>query len=336
LKSRTLIKLAIAFVAIAVLVVWVFSTQPSAAFYISSGWLIIIAVMLWWGNKGLTHGLDRILPWSRWGNFRFFVHLLLGLIYLLALVNLSYLVLKIILNSPPTIEQIVVMNAWGAFIFIPVFAIYFSLHFLKHWRKSELEVEKFQKENMRSQLDLLKSHLDPHFLFNNLNILSSLIDKDQNRSRLFVEHFADVYRSMLRTKADDLIPLAEEIEFIESYIYLIRTRFEDNIQFTIDLKKDQKNLMVPPLTVQMLIENAIKHNNISEKDPLRIHLLQTEDRYLIVRNTLKEKKEPLSSDGSGLLNIQRRYAHFTSNNVKVIRSDTHFEVQIPLLEIEHL
>jgi LytS/YehU family sensor histidine kinase len=277
-----------------------------------------------------------VLPWSRSGNFRFFVHLTLGLLYLLLLVNLTYVILKITMtNTHPTGEQIVVTNFWGAVIFIPVFSIYFSLHFLKHWRESELATAKVQKENMRSQLNSLKSQLDPHFLFNNLNILSALIDNDTQRSKKFVEKFAEVYRALLRSKSEDLTSLAEELEFIDAYMYLIRTRFEDNIQLTCNLKAEGRKRMLPPLTLQLLIENAIKHNVIQEGQPLTIHLLQLDDDYLMVSNSLNEKKEKDERIGSGLINIRNRYAYFTDKPVKILRSDTHFEVHIPLLEIEH-
>ena len=337
LKTRKIIFTGFTLITIIALVVWGWITQPEPALYISLGWFVIVAILLWWGNRFLTLRLDRILPWSRWGNLRFFIHLLLGLSYLLVLMNLTYLVLKITLTTdPPTYEQLVVTNVYGAFIFIPVFSIYFSLHFLRHWRKSELAVERYQKENIRSQLESLKSHLDPHFLFNNLNILSALIDKDPHRSKLFMDKFADVYRFLLRTKSDDLIPLSEELDFIGSYIYLIRTRFDDNIQFTLNLKPGHVTWMLPPLTLQMLIENAIKHNLIHENSPLAIQLLQLDDDYLIVSNTLNEKKEISDRKGSGLDNIKNRYLHFTDKPVKIIKTKTHFEVHIPLLEIEHV
>jgi sensor histidine kinase YesM len=333
-ERKTITRIIILLIVITVVSIWIVKNQPPLTFYYSAGWIAIIGILLWWGNKGLTLGLDRLLPWNRWGNFRFFVHLLLGLIYLLALVNLSYIVLKVILNAPPTIEQIIVMNAWGAFLFIPVFAIYFSLHFLRHWRKSELDVEKYHKENIRSQLESLKNHLDPHFLFNNLNILSSLIDKDQKRSKDFIEHFADVYRAILRTKSEDLITLREELEFIQSYIYLIKTRFEENIIFTIDSIASENNYMIPPLTLQMLVENAIKHNVITERNPLQISILRTAENYLIVRNSLRENKQTNAGNGTGLSNIHARYAHFTDQPVKVVKTDKEFEVHIPLLQIE--
>lgn len=337
MKTRSILFTGFALLVIIALVVWGWLGQPPPALSISVGWFLIISILLWWGNRFLTLRLDRMLPWNRWGNLRFFIHLLLGLTYLLLLVNLTYVVLKVTLTTdPPTHEQIIVTNVYGAFIFIPVFSIYFSLHFLRHWRKSELAVERYQKENIRSQLESLKDHLDPHFLFNNLNILSALIDKDPLRSKLFMDKFADVYRFLLRTKSDDLIPLSEELEFIGSYIYLIRTRFDDNIQFTVNLQQGQTQKMVPPLTLQMLVENAIKHNLILESMPLAIQLLQLDDDYLIVSNTLNENKQTSDRKGSGLENIKNRYAHFTEKPVKVIKSNTHFEVHIPLLEIEHV
>lgn len=320
-----------------VCLVSVFLFQPDIILIFSAAWVIIIALLLWIGNRQLTVRLDRIMPWSRFGNWRFFVHLILGIAYLLFLINLIYYIIKISLTTtPPIWEQMIVVNFWGAVIFIPVFALYFSLHFLKHWRTSELEAEKNQKESMRAQLDSLKNHLDPHFLFNNLNILASLIEKDTAASKTFIQKFAEVYRSLLRTKSDDLIPLAEELDFVNAYMYLIRTRFEDHIQIRVTLQEVTKTKMVPPLTLQMLLENVIKHNLISETQALQIEILEKEGSYLTVRNSLNTKEDQNSAvEGSGLENIKKRYAHFTEQAVSIVKTDTHFEVNIPLLEIEN-
>lgn len=337
LKTRNLVLLITVAIGIIVFASWAWITRPAIVVYITIGWLGLVTLLLWWGNRFLSSTLDRFLPWNRSGNIRFFLHLVLGISFLLLLVNISYVVLKVTLTTdPPTREQITVMNFYGALIFIPIFSIYFSLHFLKHWRKSELEAEKSQKETMRSQLESLKNHLDPHFLFNNLNILSALVDKDPQRSKVFIDKFAEVYRSILRTRAEDLIPLSEELEFIQSYIHLINTRFGNNIRFTFNLKNDHHQRMIPPLTLQMLMENAIKHNPIQEGTPLAIQLLQLETDYLIVSNTLLPSQSKQETLGSGLQNIQKRYAHFTDKPVKIVKTETHFEVHIPLLEIEHL
>ena len=303
--------------------------EPGPVLYFSLGWFALISFLLWIGNRILTKRLDKQLSWSRWGNVRFFTQLLSGLIYLLLLINGTYYAIKMPLTgTPPSIEQLVVANVWGIIIFVPVFSIYFSLHFLRHWRKSELEMERFQKENIRSQLDSLKNHLDPHFLFNNLNILASLIDKNKEASKEFVHKFAEVYRSILKSKAEDLILLDDEMKFIESYIFLIKMRFEENVTFNIEVSSYGK--MLPPLTIQMLVENAIKHNNM----PLMISIVQDGPDHLVISNSLNKSGVEVTS-GTGISNIRKRYAHFTEKTVDVSEQNGKFEVRIPLLEIEH-
>lgn len=297
--------------------------------YFSLAWLALISFLLWIGNRLLTKRLDRMMSWSRWGNVRFFTQLTSGLAYLLLLINGTYYAIKTPLTgNPPTGEQLIVANTWGIVIFVPVFSIYFSLHFLRHWRKTELEMIRYQRETIRSQLDALKSHLDPHFLFNNLNILASLIEKDKNASKEFIHKFAEVYRSILKSKADDLILVADEMKFIESYIYLIKTRFEENVQFIIEVSSTDK--MLPPLTIQMLVENAIKHNSM----PLTVNIQQDGPDYLVISNSLTRSNTEASS-GTGISNIRKRYSHFTDKPVEVSEDDGKFQVRIPLLEIEH-
>lgn len=319
-------------IAIAATLYYIFLPEPSPVLYFGLGWFALISFLLWVGNRFLTKRLDKTLSWARWGNVRFFTQLVLGLAYLAILINGTYYAIKIpITGSPPSLEQLIVANAWGIIIFVPVFSIYFSLHFLRHWRRTEVEMERFQKESMRSQLDALKNHLDPHFLFNNLNILASLIDKNKDASKEFIHKFAEVYRSILKSKAEDLILLSDEMKFIESYIFLIKTRFEENIQFRISVNSLEK--MLPPLTIQMLIENAIKHNKITETEPLVISIIE-EGTELVVANSLNSSVSE-SSSGTGLNNIKRRYAHFTDKPVDVSEQNGKFEVRIPLLEIEH-
>jgi sensor histidine kinase YesM len=323
---------------VAAVAVWALVTTPDPVFYFSILWVTLIAFLASVGNRFLTFTFDKVLPWNKWGNTRFFLQLTLGLAFLLLLINGTYYFIKVVLTElPPTYEQLVVMNVWGAAMFIPAYSIYFSLHFLRHWRKSELDMERFQKENIRSQLDSLRNHLDPHFLFNNLNILSSLVDRDQKASRIFINKLAEVYRAILRTKSDDLIMLSEEVGYISSYIYLIKTRFEDNILFHMDLNGQHANKVLPPLTLQMLIENAIKHNLITEARPLEIRLFQPDESHLVVSNTLNRKpaEAPTGLSQSGIANIRQRYAHFTDQEVVVTETETHFEVKVPLLQIEH-
>ncbi|UII30177.1 histidine kinase [Fulvivirga ulvae] len=326
----------ISMVLLAVLIYYLWQSDVAPAVYFTGGWIAAVLILLWSGNRFITIQFDKHFPWLSYGNKRFFTHLFLGILYSLIIINLAYLTFKAIFTSePPTNEQLIVMNVYGIIMFIPVFSIYFSLHFLQYWKKSELNAEKFKKENIRTQLESLKNHLDPHFLFNNLNILSSLIDKDKNLSKAFLDNFAEVYRTILRSKDEDLIPLDEELNFIKSYMALLKTRFEDMIIFTEDIEHKFRMKMVPPMTLQMLVENAIKHNVISERKPLHILFKNIESEYFSVSNTLNKRPEELmDSSRSGLDNIRRRYAYFTQLDVKVIKTDTHFEVRVPLLEVE--
>ncbi len=327
----------VAAIFIAALVFFELQYHPTSLIYYTIGWTFLVIALLWAGNRTVTKILNRILPWTEYGNFRFFTHLLLGIVVSLLVVNGSYALLKYLLTTdPPTRGQLIVMNVYGGILFIPIFSVYFSLHFLRSWRKSELDSEKFQKESIRSQLESLKSHLDPHFLFNNLNILSSLIDKDKEESRVFLDHFAEVYRLILRSKSEDLIRLADELKFIESYCFLLQTRFGNSICFKIAIDASLYDRMLPPLTLQMLIENAIKHSTITERKPLEVRVVSVPVDCLEVTNSLlpgPNLKE--ANGGSGLENIRSRYRHFTSRKVRVEKTDSEFRVTIPLLEIIH-
>ncbi len=303
--------------------------------YYTVGWMLAVLALLVGGNALISYVFDKKLPWLRFGARRLIAHLFLGVVYSLVIINVAYIVFKLVLtDEPPTDVQLAVTNAYGIVIFIPLFSIYFSFYFLKHWQKSELQTEQFKKETLRFQLDNLKSHLDPHFLFNNLNILSSLIDYNPKESKIFLDKFADVYRSILKTKDENLIELREEIDVIESYIYLLKTRFEDNVSFELKISEDSKDRMLPPLTIQMLVENAIKHNIISEKKPLEIDLT-AEDGRLVVTNSLHEKpKELVDEGGTGLANISQRYSYFTDETVEADKTVDMFKVSVPLIEIE--
>lgn len=295
-------------------------------------WILIVFVLLWFGNRMISRILNRILAWKQYGNIRFFTQLLVGILYSLLIANGTYAALKILLTvDPPTVSQLVVMNVYGSVIFIPAYSVYFGLHFLRNWRKSEVESARHQKESMRSRLETLKSHLDPHFLFNNLNILSSLIQTDKEKSQEFLHTFAEVYRMLLKTKSEDLIPLSEEIRFITSYCYLLEARFGDCLSFQIDVPENIQSRLIPPLTLQMLVENAIKHNQITEKKPLTVSITASGDE-ISVANSLNPKTQSADkTEGSGLNNIRRRFDYFSDQPIRIESDETTFRVHLPIL-----
>ena len=197
-------------------------------------------------------------------------------------------------------------------------------------------MEEYQKESIRSELRNLKNHLDPHFLFNNLNILSSLIDKGPEPSKEFLTRFAKVYRKMLQSSSEDLVPLFEELDFIEAYIYLLKTRFADAVKIDMKIDPEAETMMLPPLTMQMLLENAVKHNVASEEVPLNIEIHANKEILSVSNNVNKKLEDERTKSGTGLKNIQDRIAYFTQEKIQMDQSDDHFKVTVPLIEIEEV
>lgn len=317
-----------------------FSLTPigiNSQFLLTTILFLFILGLLWFGNTAINRFLDKMTPWLTYGAARFFAQLALILIYSLIVINISYYSFKTLFTiDPPTTNQILVMNVYGGISIIVVTSIYFGISFLRSWKKSEAEGERMQKEHIKAQLKALQSHLDPHFLFNNLNILSSLIDKDVAQSKLFLDHFAEVYRGLLRKDLEDIIPLKEEIEFLETYLYLVKIRFEEYITVEIDIPDELMKCYIPPLSLQMLVENAIKHNKITETIPLVISLFANDNKEgLEIRNSLN-KKASNNEGGSGLENISKRYSYFTHEKVRFFEKDGQFIVNVPLLQVEQL
>jgi sensor histidine kinase YesM len=195
----------------------------------------------------------------------------------------------------------------------------------------QLRAERLEKESAQAQFAALKSQVNPHFLFNSLSILSSLVYVDAELSEKFIDQLSRAYRYILEQKDNDRILLKTELEFIQAYRFLLQIRFEDKFDVIVNIpESDQSRYSIAPLTVQLLVENAVKHNRMSVKEPLQIHIEQDGDN-LVIRNNLQIRPQPDISTGVGLKNIINRYALLTPRPVWVGESDDQFIVKIPLL-----
>jgi two-component system LytT family sensor kinase len=197
------------------------------------------------------------------------------------------------------------------------------------YRRSLAEVERFRKENAEYQFEMLKLQLNPHFLFNSLNTLSSLVHHDPVKAAEFIRRLSDVYRYVLENRNKELVSLREEMEFIHSFSFLQGLRFQGMIDFHFIIGEELLDRKIAPMTLQLLIENAVKHNVVSRKQPLNI-AISAENDNLIVKNNLQPKEE-LSGTGVGLKNISSRYAFLTDRKVEIIKEDNLFKVIIPLI-----
>ena len=211
-----------------------------------------------------------------------------------------------------------------------VIAIYESIYFVTELRKSIEEKELLKRESLQAQLSALKTQVNPHFLFNNLNTLSAVIPDNPGAAIDFVQQLSKVYRHILEVRDEQSILLKEELEVLEAYAFLLKTRFGENLNISIRVADERLQQRVVPLSLQILMENAIKHNIVSSAKPLQIDVYAGEE-YLVVRNTLQKKNQLIESTGIGLDNIRNRYRLLGDKKVEVEEGPESFTVRIPLI-----
>lgn len=209
--------------------------------------------------------------------------------------------------------------------------LYEALYFYTRYLRAEKEKEQLLRANLQSQLDSLRTQVNPHFLFNSLNSLTALISKDCERAERFVEEMSGVYRYLLRNNIEDLTTLDQELQFIRSYLHMQETRFGKGLKYTIDIDDRAKAMRLPPLTLQMLVENAIKHNIVSSTSPLHIQIVADENDRLFVRNNLQKKYRRVVSGKVGLSNIISKYKLLNAPEIEIEENEKEFVVSIPLI-----
>ncbi len=223
----------------------------------------------------------------------------------------------------------------GLTIVISISIFYLILNRKSHFRMRDMEIqaEQLRKENALAQFEALKSQVSPHFLFNSLSILSSLVHVDANLSEKFIDQLAKAYRYILEQKDNDTVSLKTELDFLESYTFLLKIRFENKFDVNISITdQEAEKYHITPLTLQLLIENCIKHNRMSQKEPLIVTILIKGD-YMIVTNPVRPRSEleRIKSTGIGLANIKNRYQLLTKTPVQIAQDEELFTVKIPLL-----
>jgi two-component system, LytTR family, sensor kinase len=203
--------------------------------------------------------------------------------------------------------------------------------FFKEYKNKLKEAEELKRMNMQAQLQLVQSQVNPHFLFNNLNVLSAMLVRDNPAANHFIEEFSKVYRYILTNQDKELVPVKDELQFIEPYIYLLRQRFLEGLTIQIDIPEQYTNYFIIPAALQMLIENAIKHNVVSLKHPLQIHIHANGNETLVVSNNIQPRQTQELSTRLGLKNIARRYELLNNREIIISDDKKKFEVTLPLI-----
>jgi LytS/YehU family sensor histidine kinase len=212
-----------------------------------------------------------------------------------------------------------------------IISIYEGVYLYYQNKLNILKTEQLKQEHVRSELQGLRNQVNPHFLFNSMNTLMNIINEDQKLASSFLKKLSNVYRYILEKREEQLIPLKEELGFIESYLFLQKERFRNNLHVDFNINDKYLNRYVVPLSLQILFENAIKHNVISSKHPLRIEVYVDESDNLVVENSLRRKEQFIQSTGVGLQNITSRFGYFTKSPVVIEETEAMFAVRIPLI-----
>jgi len=213
-------------------------------------------------------------------------------------------------------------------VFVSLFV--HAFYFYKALQDTKIKEQKIIAGTASAKFDALKNQLDPHFLFNSLNVLTSLIEEDPEKAQRFTTALSKVYRYVLEQKNKDLVLVDEELEFAKTYIKLLKMRFEDSIIFDIPEKCSIPDARIVPLSLQLLLENAVKHNVVTETKPLKISVFEQEGS-LVVSNNLQEKEVVKRGSGVGLRNIQQRFAILSNKKVSINKTASEFSVQVPML-----
>ena len=310
-----------------------FNQDPQFTFpiYVTT---LLTTLTLWLGNRA-------IMIWARTrytGFSQLKKRLLIQSVLMLIFTPVSSLVIGYLLedyclmNQLGLAEEEIIILSINSSIFttIAITSIYEVLYFIQQLKESLTRSEDLKREGLRAELNALKTQVNPHFLFNNLNTLCAIIPEDPKKAVTFVEQLSKVYRYILEVRDEKTIPLREEIQILKAYAFLLNTRFGNNFQLNMDIPEKEMHTRIVPFSLQLLVENALKHNIVSGENPLHISLT-TEDGQLIVRNNIQKKQQVEKSTGIGLMNIRNRYKLLTEKLVTVTETPQYFIVALPLI-----
>jgi two-component system LytT family sensor kinase len=302
--------------------------------------IIILALSLY-----IDRALNKRISWMVHPLRRLLIQTLfqiLGALFLIICLTTLYLIFGNTVNTQP--KGIGLREGFYSILSIILWALTISTlntgdFLLSNWKTAtrkaaEFEIKAAQNKQLAAEIELqaLKLQLDPHFVFNNLSVLSELILQDQQLGHEYTENFAKVYRYLLINSKKELISLREELKFLDAYLFLINNRMGGGSVFQVNIDESKLNLLIPPITLQLLIENAMKYNRTEEENPLVVSIYSNNDDELVVSNTLLPLIKKPESTGLGLKNILGRYTLLGDGTPSIEKTDTTFTIKVPLIK----
>ena len=294
---------------------------------------VILTFLFWKGNEAIIRYLNKRHSWFNETKKVITRHITYSSIYSLLVIFLFYFYIWFFVLHKKTLHGFIVNFKGGLFICLTItviaILISYSLYFFRYWKKAVLSEEQIKRESLALQYESLKNQVNPHFLFNSLNVLTSLIERDKDASIKYVKQLSDVFRYVLDQNVRELVPIETELKFIESYKFLQNIRFGNNFQIEINIK--EKNFLMVPLALQILVENAVKHNEISTENPLTIHIYDDDD-YLYISNNLQPRGNLPDSNQIGLKTLDFQYEFLAKRKMEVLNADNQFVVKLPKIK----
>jgi two-component system LytT family sensor kinase len=308
-------------------------TDSFKNFLIAFLWGFSISFTQWAGISGINIWLDKKFSWLDKPVKKLIIEISAFLTYSSAAFVLvqfcNFYLWRGILPSESWI-WIVKSLPFTIIISFVISLIFTATGFFFAWKRSFQQAEKLKIEMLAYKYESLRNQINPHFLFNSLNVLSDLVYDDQELAVKFIRQLSDLFRYVLDCRDKELVPLREELDFIQSFTFLLKTRFEEKLKIEFDVEANPEDYIVP-MSLQLLIENAVKHNEVSEAFPLRISIRKNGD-FLEVENNLQPKSVGDDSKKTGLKNITQQFAFFSEKPIKIITSDERYMVRIPILK----
>lgn len=296
---------------------------------------VSVLVVTWYFFRRLYAYFDNILPYDKGIFKRLFLQILITFVFLSVVSRIAFTIgthfmdFNDIINRQFTNLAQLAGLASEILLVILLNVAHFSHYSLEKWRENALRATHLEKEKSQVQFDNLKNQLNPHFLFNSLTSLDSLIHENPALASDFLRQLSKVFRYVLQNKEKGLVSLETELNFIKNYVALLQTRFGESLSINFDISDDVLDLQIAPVTLQILIENALKHNITNKDNPLIINILNHEND-LIIENKIQLKKQVETSNGQGLTNLKSLYS-FLSDKEVLIEQDAIFRVKVPLI-----
>lgn len=289
----------------------------------------IVSIIVWEGSKFIQKVVSFMFPWER-SIVRHLIYEIIWIFVLSTVVLTAALFIYNHINNSFLVDfGLVVRNVFVAFVLALLFtAINEGAFLFNKWKLSLLEQEKLKKEALTAKLESLKKQLDPHFLFNSLSVLTGVIHSDPELAEDFVLKLSQVYRYVIEHNEEKEVTLKEELSFVQSYIFLLQVRFRDKIAFNVNQNVLLTNKKVIPLSLQLLVENAVKHNKMTSILMLDLYI---ENDFLWLQNNLDRREDRSKSVGIGLKNLVSRYEILINRTLQIVETESTFKVGIPLI-----